>query len=113
MSSSGSIEDFEIILTAEPVDGRPLTMRFAADLVGGADYSKELYCTGTTWKFGDGTISADTPWCHEWTMDVQVNRHLEQTYVYDKAGTYAVTLRWGPLPPVTIVAEVIAEPTTP
>ncbi|MCH8061920.1 MAG: hypothetical protein IH861_05405, partial [Chloroflexi bacterium] len=108
-SSSGSIDDFEIILTAQPVDGQLLTMRFTAELVGGADNSKELYCTGTTWEFGDGMGIAMTPACIQWTPDVRVNRHLEQTYKYDRAGEYEVTLRLGPLPPETIVVEVKVE----
>ncbi|MCH8061402.1 MAG: hypothetical protein IH861_02750, partial [Chloroflexi bacterium] len=66
-SSSGSIDDFEIILTAEPVEGQLLTMRFTAELIGGADNSKELYCTGTTWEFGDGMGIAMMPSCIQWT----------------------------------------------
>ena len=105
-SDAGSIDDFEIILTAEPVRGELLTMRFTADLVGGPDNSRELYCTGVTWEFGDGTGVAMMPGCVEWTPDVQVNRHIEQTYKYDKAGSYDVTLRLGPLPPTTIAVDV-------
>ncbi|MCH7653293.1 MAG: PKD domain-containing protein, partial [Chloroflexi bacterium] len=112
-SSSGSADDFEIILAAVPVEGEPLTMRFTAELVGGADNSRELYCTSTTWEFGDGMGVAMMPSCFVWTPDVRVNRHLLQTHKYDKAGEYEVTLRLGPLPPETIVVEVKAESTTP
>ncbi|MCH7626528.1 MAG: PKD domain-containing protein, partial [Chloroflexi bacterium] len=112
-SSSGSADDFEIILAAVPVEGEPLTMRFTAELVGGADNSKELYCTSTTWDFGDGMGVAMMPSCFVWTPDVMVNRHLEQTHEYDKAGEYEVTLRLGPLPPETIMVELKTEPHTP
>lgn len=91
---------------ADPVSGQALTVLFTADITGGRDNSKDLYCEGTSWEFGDGMGVASMPGCLMWTPNATFPRHHEQTYTYEKAGTYEATFEYGPLGPVTVKVEV-------
>ena len=96
----------ELSLTASPVAGRPLTVRLIAELTGGLDYNRDLYCQGTDWQFGDGMGEGIMPGCTVWTPSATFPRHFEKTYTYEKAGTYEVTFSYGPLDPITTKVEV-------
>lgn len=88
-------------LSVRLVDGSPLTIRLVADIVGGEDNDKRLYCQGVTWSFGDGNQIAVMPGCQIWTPDSSFMRHWEETYTYANPGTYQVSSTYGPLPTAT------------
>ena len=92
-------------LKAEPVPGQALTVRFTAEIIGGRDNSRDLYCQGPTWEFGDGTSVASMPGCVPWTPNATVPRHHEHTYTYERPGIYEATFTYGPLGPVTVNVE--------
>jgi len=41
-----------------------------------------------------------------WTPNATFLRHHEQTYTYEKVGTYEATFGYGPIGPVTVKVEV-------
>ena len=88
-------------LRVETVSGSPLTVRLIADIVGGADDDQNLYCQGVTWSLGDGNRIAMMPGCVMFTKGSTFSRHWEETYTYDKPGTYEVSFTYGPLAPAT------------
>ena len=96
----------EIDLQVEAVDGRPLTFQFTAEIAGGRDNSRDLYCQGTSWEFGDGMGVAVMPGCIPWNPNATLPRHHVQTYTYEKPGTYEATFSYGPLGPVAVKVEV-------
>jgi hypothetical protein len=102
-SSSSATSDSKatVKLTVQPVTGSPLTVRLIADVVGGEDNDKNLYCQGVTWNLGDGNQIAMMPGCIMWTSDSTFNRHWEETYTYEKTGTYAVAFEYGTLAKAT------------
>jgi hypothetical protein len=109
VSHDGPVKDdvsIELTLRAEPVAGEPLTVRLIAELIGGPDNNRDLYCPGEEWQFGDGTGMATSASCIAWTPSATIRRHFEQTYTYEKAGTYEVTFTYGPLGPITTMVEV-------
>ena len=77
----------ELSLSATPVAGEPLTVRLVAELTGGPDNNRELYCPGQEWQFGDGMGMATSASCMVWTPSSTIQRRFEQTYTYEKAGT--------------------------
>jgi hypothetical protein len=112
MDATGANDDLtdlgpvELSLTATAVAGEPLTVLLVAELTGGPDDNRELYCTGLEWQFGDGIGVAIMPGCMVWSPGVKIPRHFEETYTYDKAGVYEVTFTHGPLDPITTTVEV-------
>ena len=96
----------EVHFRAEPVSDRPLTVRFTAEIAGGPDNSRDLYCQGTSWKFGDGMGVASMPGCIVWTPNASFSRHHVETYTYEKPGTYEATFSYGPLGPIGVKVEV-------
>lgn len=100
-----SIDVFNFTLRAEPVKGEALTMRFIAEIVGGPDNARELYCNGGGWDFGDGTAWSAIPGCIQWKPDWKFPRHFEQTHTYSQPGTYNVKSTHGPLE-ASVVVEV-------
>ena len=94
-----------VVLSAHLVAGSPLTVRLVADIVVGADNDGDLYCQGATWDFGDGTLATVTPGCLVWTPDSEFMRHWEETYTYEKLGTYRASFTYGPLPETTVRVE--------
>ncbi len=96
----------ELSLSATPVAGEPLTVRLVAELTGGPDNNRELYCPGQEWQFGDGMGMATSASCMVWTPSSTIQRRFEQTYTYEKAGTYEVTFTYGPAGPITTTVEV-------
>ena len=96
----------ELSLKVTPVTGQPLTVRLIAELTGGPDNNRELYCQGQDWQFGDGIGMATSASCMVWTPSATIQRHFEQTYTYEKAGVYEVTFTYGPLDPITTTVEV-------
>ena len=102
----GALDDVELSLSAELVDGSPLTVRLAAEIRGGPDNNPDLYCQGWEWDFGDGTGAAVMPGCLPWTADAKISRRFTETYTYDSPGTYEITFSTGPVDPVTVVLEV-------
>ena len=93
-------------LRVEPVTSRPLTVRFTAEIIGGLDNSKELYCEWTAWEFGDGRRSQSATECLVWSPAAKFDRQHEQTYTYEKPGTYEALFAYGPLAPVTVTVDV-------
>ena len=96
----------ELSLSATPVAGEPLTVRLVAELTGGPDNNRELYCPGQEWQFGDGMSMATSASCMVWTPSSTIQRRFEHTYTYEKAGTYEVTFTYGPAGPITTTVEV-------
>ena len=96
----------ELSLGATPVAGEPLTVRLVAELTGGPENNRELYCPGQEWQFGDGMGMATSASCMVWTPSSTIQRRFEQTYTYEKAGTYEVTFTYGPVGPITTTVEV-------
>ncbi|MCH8825828.1 MAG: hypothetical protein IIB16_02635 [Chloroflexi bacterium] len=88
---------------AEPVAKEPLAVILFADIVGGSDNSKDLYCAGTEWQFGDGIGVAMSASCLPWTAESSIQRHFEQSYTYGAPGTYEVTFTHGPVKATTVV----------
>ena len=93
-------------LSATPVAGRLLTVHLIAELTGGPDNNRDLYCQGIDWQFGDGMGVGIMPGCIAWTPSDTIARHFEETYTYEKAGVYEVTFTYGPLDPITTKVEV-------
>lgn len=97
----------ELELRAEPDSDNPRTVRLVANIVGGADNSRDLYCGGFEWSFGDGTPGiAAMPGCIPWSPEVTVPREFEMTHSYEKAGTYEPTFSYGPLGPMSVKVEI-------
>ena len=96
----------EVILRAEAGRGRKADAALQGGHHRGPDNSKDLYCQGVSWEFGDGTAMAMMPACLPWTSSARFPRHFEETYTHKAAGTYRVTFTYGPLPPETITVEV-------
>ena len=88
---------------AEAVPNEPGGVILFADIVGGSDNSKDLYCAGTEWQFGDGNGMAMIASCLPWTAESNIQRHFEQSYTYDAPGTYEVTFTHGPVKATTVV----------
>ena len=97
---------FELSLSATPVLGEPLTVLLVAELTGGLDYNRDLYCQRQKWQFGDGISMLTSASCFTWMPSSTIPRHIEQTYTYEKAGVYQVTFTYGPLGPITTTVEV-------
>ena len=104
--STGSPDDAELSLQAELVDDSPLTIRLVAEIVGGPDNNRELYCQGWEWDLGDGMVAAVMPGCVPWTAYTKINRRFTENYTYETPGTYEITFSTGPLDPATVVVEV-------
>ena len=98
--------DVRLDLRAEVVPGESLTVRLVAEIVGGPDNNRELYCHGWRWSFGDGMDVAAMPGCVAWTPDWTFSRHFEQTYTYEAPDTYEVTFSYGPLESRPVTVEV-------
>ncbi|MCH9038987.1 MAG: hypothetical protein IIC23_06300 [Chloroflexi bacterium] len=88
---------------AEAVPNEPGGVILFADIVGGSDNSKDLYCAGTEWQFGDGIGVAMSASCLPWTAESSIQRHFEQSYTYGAPGTYEVTFTHGPVKATTVV----------
>ena len=88
---------------AEAVPNEPGGVILLADIVGGSDNSKDLYCAGTEWQFGDGIGVAMSASCLPWTAESSIQRHFEQSYTYGAPGTYEVTFTHGPVKATTVV----------
>ena len=101
-----SASGVELSLKVTPVTGEPLTARLIAELTGGPDNNRELYCQGQDWQFGDGMGMVTSASCMAWTPSATIQRHFEQTYTYEKPGAYEVTFTYGPLGPITTTVEV-------
>jgi hypothetical protein len=89
---------------AEAIPNEPRTVALHAEIVGGADNDKSLYCLGTEWQFGDGNGMASIASCLPWTPASTIQRDFEATYTYDASGTYEVKFTYG-----TVVATSIIE----
>lgn len=88
--------DFVLSLSACVVQGSaPQRVLFSATLTGGPDNSYELYCTSTSWEFGDGQGIISSPMCVPWSPEARVPRVLTMDYSYEHAGTYQARLRVG------------------
>jgi hypothetical protein len=100
-------DDVDLELRAEPDSDYPRTVRLVANIVGGADNSRDLYGNGFEWSYGDGTPGIATmPGCIPWSPEVTVPREFEMTYSYEKAGTFEVTFSYGPLGPMSVKVEI-------
>ena len=88
---------------AEAVPNEPGGVILFADIVGGSDNNKDLYCVGTEWQFGDGNGMAMIASCLPWTAESNIQRHFEQSYTYGAPGTYEVTFTHGPVKATTVV----------
>ena len=88
---------------AEQVPNEPWTVRLFAEIVGGPDNNKELYCVGTTWQFGDGNGFAMTPGCIPWTSESKFQRTFEEKYSYGGPGTYELSFSHGALTASTTI----------
>ena len=106
ITTTVDVTSIELTLRAVPVTGEPLTVRLIAELTGGPDNNRALYCPGEEWQFGDGMGMATSASCIAWTPSATIRRHFEQTYTYEKAGAYEVTFTYGPLGPITTKVEV-------
>ena len=100
-----ALDVFNFTLRAEPVEGEALAIRFIAEIAGGPDNARELYCMGGGWDFGDGNNWSAYPECIPWKPDWKFPRHLEQTHTYLQPGTYNVKRTHGPLE-TSLVVEV-------
>lgn len=100
-------DDATIELQTEPNRDNPRTIHFFANIVGGAENSRQLYCGGFEWSFDDGSPGlAATPSCVPWTPEVKIPRVFTISHVYEKAGMYEASFSYGPLGPVNIKVEV-------
>jgi hypothetical protein len=98
--------DVTVKLRHEVDRSQPLTVTIIADVVGGPDNNKDLYCHGIEWQFGDGMGVGVMPGCIMWTSDSKIERHFEETYTYDSPGTYEITFTYGPLAPTSMQVQV-------
>jgi|GEM_PF-213124 len=100
-------DDVDLELRAEPDSDNPRTVRLVANIVGGADNSRDLYCGGFEWSFGDGSLGiAAMPGCIPWSPEVTVPREFEMMHTYEKAGTFEAMFSYGPLGPVSVKVEI-------
>ena len=84
-----------------------MTVRFTAEISGGPDNAEELYCTTSTWQFGDGRMGGGAiRECVVWTPNKKFKRLHGRTYTYEKPGSYEATFTYGPLAPATVKVEV-------
>jgi hypothetical protein len=111
--SSGSIgtgpstvDPAKLALRWEQVSGQPLTVSLVAEIVGGPDNSRDLFCVGSSWEFGDGLGQAAMPGCVPWSPDVKIVRHHKANHTYDRPGAYKVVFEYGPLNSRPIAVEV-------
>jgi hypothetical protein len=98
--------DVTVKLRHEVDRSQPLTVTIIADIVGGPDNNKDLYCHGIEWQFGDGMGVAMMPGCIMWTSESKIQRHFEETYTYNSPGTYEVIFTYGPLAPTSTEIQV-------
>ena len=91
-----------LFMWAEPADSA-LTKLLKAEIVGGPDNNRDLYCTGGFWRFGDGYGTGATPSCIPWRSSFVTNRHFAQRAVYSTRGTYEASVEIGPLSASTTV----------
>ena len=105
-SSGNTDSEATTVLSVETVTGNPLTVRLIADIVGGADDGQDLHCQGITWSLGDGNQIALMPGCIMFTKGSSFSRHWEETYTYEKPGTFEVSFVYGPLATASVQVTV-------
>ena len=106
--SPASYEQVRVDLRPSPVEDKPLTVRFNADITGMAPNSRELYCQPEIWESGGNEMVQSLCFeCGYWPPSVEIlSKHFERTYTYEAAGSYAVSFTYGPLAPETITIRV-------
>ena len=108
-ASETRTSDVYLTLSAEQAPGQPLTVNLMAEIVGGPDNNRDLYCKCSQWYFGNGMVIALCVACVGWTPDVKVPRRFEYTYTYEMPGTYEIRFSYGPLKSEPISVEVRSE----
>ncbi|MCU0490721.1 MAG: PKD domain-containing protein [Chloroflexaceae bacterium] len=98
--------DFTLTLVAEAQVGASRTITFTATLTGGPDNSKEFYCRGIAWNFGDGKNLTAMPGCPPWSPDMRIARTFSISHTYEGPGTITVELQVGPLTANPLTVEV-------
>ena len=86
-----------LTLAADLAAASSRTYNFLAEIVGGADNDRSLYCVATTWGFGDGPALTVTPSCAPWTPDTKIQRRFRTSHAYQEPGSYVVTFSYGSL----------------
>jgi hypothetical protein len=86
-----------LTLESRLVEGERRTYRLVAQINGGQDNDRDLYCQPVTWGFGDGPPLTVTPMCAPWTSEVKIQRRFETLHTYERPGTYEVTFSYGAL----------------
>ena len=84
-------------LAADPTPAESRTYIFRAEIVGGSDNDKRLYCQGITWAFGDGSPVTMTPSRAPWTIDVKIQREFMISHGYKEPGRDVASFSYGPL----------------
>ncbi len=87
----------QLALAAEVVEGQTRSYHFVAQIVGGPDNNRDLYCVSSTWSFGDGPGLTVTPSCAPWTPEVVIRRRFETSHEYAAQGSYDASFAYGPL----------------
>ncbi|MEX2599484.1 MAG: hypothetical protein WD533_07500, partial [Dehalococcoidia bacterium] len=70
------------VLHVEPLDETGFLVRLVAEVVGGPDNNRELYCSDIRWDFGDGTVRRAVPGCPVWSPHVEIGRRSERVHRY-------------------------------
>ena len=88
---SAEVSPVELTLRAEADEDGPRTFNFVAEIIGGPDNNKALYCGELLWDFGDGQNVGISPACVPWTSETGIQRRYGYSHTYSEAGTYTVT----------------------
>ena len=77
-----------------PLGFSPLRVRVAVEVRGGRDDDEELYCAGTAWDWGDGTISESSSDCEPYEAGKSVMRRFYSgEHVFRQGGTHKIMFR--------------------
>ena len=86
-----------LTLSAEQAPDQPLTVDLVAEIVGGPDNNRDLYCKCLQWEFGDWVGTALCFACAAPAPDWTLWRRFETSHTYEVAGTYEIKFYYGPL----------------
>jgi len=71
----------------------PADILFTAELRGGDDDYRDLYCVTVEWDWGDDTRSETTPDCEPYEPGVsEIRRRYSQRHRYEYGGSYEVRI---------------------
>ena len=77
-----------------PLGFSPLKVRAVVEVRGGADDNVDLYCAGTEWDWGDGTISENSSDCDPYEAGKSVmRRHFTGDHVFRQQGAHKIVFR--------------------